>query len=525
MPASSLNQTRPRLPRLLIAVGVAVTAVLCGCAAVTVMDLRDKAWEQANIGAETLLESLTRTLARDFELYGLSLQAVAERLRNPILEGVSDEVRHLGLFDHAATASGYGAIFVLDAQGEAFLDSAFPIPRRLNGADRAYFLVQRERDVGLYVGRPWRTRVSGREMIPVSRRFTYADGAFAGVVVGAIELAHFETVFARLNRNLNLRITVLFEDGAGVPGGQAPAQYPSADPLDAGTVAALARSGHVALVAPAAGGETLHIARAVGTLPMRVVVSVPTRTIDAAWRGRAMAIIAIVGTLAIALLCLLRLLGRELQRRGAAEAELAVLVLTDALTGIPNRRHFDHDLSEMERSVPRDRIALAMIDVDRFKAFNDRYGHPAGDEVLRAVGAELALCATAAGASAYRIGGEEFAILLDGLDERGAADLARACRRRIEALALPHALNAGGVVTVSIGLMHAGRHPSATQAEWLKRADAALYEAKHGGRNQVRVSGDPEATAGPARGAHVRVTEGAREPAPNQAPRAFRAAR
>ncbi len=64
----------------------------------TVIDLRDKAREQANISAETLLESLTRTLERDFELYGLSLQAVAERLRNPALEGVSDEVRHLGLF-------------------------------------------------------------------------------------------------------------------------------------------------------------------------------------------------------------------------------------------------------------------------------------------------------------------------------------------------------------------------------------------------------------------------------------------
>ena len=103
-----------------------------------------------------MLESLTRTLARDFELYDLSLQAVAERLRNPILESVSPEVRHLALFDRAATGSGYGAIFVLDAQGDAFLDSGSLIPRRLNGSDRAYFQIQRDRDVGLYVGRPWR---------------------------------------------------------------------------------------------------------------------------------------------------------------------------------------------------------------------------------------------------------------------------------------------------------------------------------------------------------------------------------
>ncbi len=94
-----------------------------------------------------------------------------------------------------------------------------------------------------------------------------------------------------------------------------------------------------------------------------------------------------------------------------------------------------------------------MIDVDRFKAFNDRYGHPAGDQILRAVGAELALCAARRRGERLSVGGEEFAILFPDIDAAGALRVAHACRRRIEALALPHALNAGGVVTVSIGLM------------------------------------------------------------------------
>ncbi|MGU3467041.1 diguanylate cyclase domain-containing protein [Methylobacterium sp. C33D] len=487
MPFARQKLVRAPSPRLLIAAGVAVTVVLCGCAGLAVAGLRKTAWQQANIGAETLLDSLTRTLTRDFELYDLSLQAVADRLRDPILEGVSPQVRHLALFDRAATASGYGAIFVLDAQGDAFIDSGSLVPRRLNGADRVYFQVQRGRDAGLYVGRPWRTRVSGREMIPLSRRFAYADGTFAGVVVGAIELAYFEAVFARLNRNLNLKITVLFDDSQSNGDGQVPVQYPAADPLDRQTLAAIAKAEHISLIAPLAGAEALHLAHRVGTLPMHVVVSVPLSTIASAWHARATAIVLIVGTLALALLCLLQLLRSELQRRAAAEAELAALALTDALTGIPNRRHFDQRLAELERATSRARFALALIDVDRFKAFNDHSGHPAGDRVLKAVGAELELCAAAAGGIAFRVGGEEFAIVLVGVDKARALEVARCCRRSIAALALPHELSPLGIVTVSVGLLYADRQFVATQAEWLSLADAALYEAKRGGRDQVRM--------------------------------------
>jgi diguanylate cyclase (GGDEF)-like protein len=486
MPRVHQKRDRIRSPRFLIAAGLAVTIVLCGCAGLAIVSLRNAAWQQAKIGAETLLDSMTRTLTRDFELYDLSLQAVADRLRDPILEGVSPQVRHLALFDRAATASGYGAIFVLDAQGDAFIDSGSLVPRRLNGADRVYFQVQRNRDAGLYVGRPWRTRVSGREMIPLSRRFSYADGAFAGVVVGAIELAYFEAVFARLNRNLNLKITVLFDDSLSTGGGQPPVQYPAADPLDRQTLSVIAEADHITLISSSAGAEALHVAHRVGTLPMHVVVSVPLSTIGSAWHARATAIVLIVGTLAIALLCLLQLLRSELRRRAVAEAELAALALTDALTGIPNRRHFDRKLAELERASSRERCALALIDVDRFKAFNDYSGHPAGDLVLKAVGAELAMCAARAGGIAFRIGGEEFAVVLTGVEEAHALNVARDCRGSIEALALPHALSPLGIVTVSVGLLYADRRSATTQTEWLSLADAALYEAKRGGRNQVR---------------------------------------
>ncbi|PJI55573.1 hypothetical protein CTI14_03615 [Methylobacterium radiotolerans] len=487
MPPVRQNRVLAASPRLLIAAGVAVTAVLCGCAGLAVAGLRKTAWQQANIGAETLLDSLTRTLTRDFELYDLSLQAVAERLRNPILEGVSPQVRHLALFDRAATASGYGAIFVLDAQGNAFIDSGSLVPRRLNGADRVYFQVQRDRDAGLYVGRPWRTRVSGREMIPLSRRFSYADGAFAGVVVGAIELAYFEAVFARLNRNLNLKITVLFEDSSSAGGGQIPVQYPAADPLDRQTLSAIAKADHISLISPpcrcggpargSSGGDAADARRRVDPAQHdRFGVARPSNSDRPDCRHTRYRAAVPSPTAA-----------HRVATAAAAEAELAALALTDALTGIPNRRHFDQRLAELEGGTSRERFALALIDVDRFKAFNDHSGHPAGDRVLRTVGAELALCAASAGGIAFRIGGEEFAIVLIGIDKTRALDVARSCRRSIEALALPHELSPLGIVTVSVGLLYADRQSVATQAEWLSFADAALYEAKRRGRNQARM--------------------------------------
>ncbi|MGH1589625.1 diguanylate cyclase [Methylobacterium phyllosphaerae] len=90
-------------------------------------------------------------------------------------------------------------------------------------------------------------------------------------------------------------------------------------------------------------------------------------------------------------------------------------------------------------------------------------------------------------------------MLLDDVDEARALAVAHTCRRAIEAMALPHAQSPMGIVTVSIGLMHTSRYPSATRAEWLDRADAALYEAKRAGRNQVRATGDVDPSRGPSR--------------------------
>jgi diguanylate cyclase (GGDEF)-like protein len=130
-----------------------------------------------------------------------------------------------------------------------------------------------------------------------------------------------------------------------------------------------------------------------------------------------------------------------------------------------------------------------MIDVDHFKTYNDRYGHPAGDECLRQVAHLLQRHAKRPGDLVARYGGEEFAMLLVNTDSAGARRVAEEVRVALVAMALPHHGNPAGIVTVSIGL-HAeevGDGPLAG-AVLVDRADHALYAAKAAGRNTVRQS-------------------------------------
>ncbi|WP_019995975.1 diguanylate cyclase domain-containing protein [Aureimonas ureilytica] len=162
----------------------------------------------------------------------------------------------------------------------------------------------------------------------------------------------------------------------------------------------------------------------------------------------------------------------------AAHAELTDLAHTDPLTGLANRRRFDEALVGARAS---QRCAVLMMDVDRFKMFNDRYGHPAGDACLREVAAAIRL-AVPGQALAARIGGEEFAVLLPAHDLAAAEIVAERIRAGVEARALTHEGNEanGGVVTVSVGC--AERNEAGT---WVEDADQMLYEAKRTGRNRV----------------------------------------
>ena len=183
-------------------------------------------------------------------------------------------------------------------------------------------------------------------------------------------------------------------------------------------------------------------------------------------------------------------------RVSAANRHLERLSLTDQLTQLPNRRAFEANFAVEWRRAEREMlpISLLMIDVDRFKCFNDRFGHPAGDRCLRLVADTLGLLARRPLDLAARVGGEEFILLLPNTDAMGAAWMGERVRGAIAALAIANPGMAPGIVTVSVGVATDYPCSGGSNADGLiDRADAALYEAKRGGRNHVHISqGGPD---------------------------------
>lgn len=165
---------------------------------------------------------------------------------------------------------------------------------------------------------------------------------------------------------------------------------------------------------------------------------------------------------------------------------LEQLSMQDGLTGIANRRCFDQALERAWLHSKRsgDTLALAMIDVDHFKAYNDQYGHAAGDEALKQVAFVLSSAMKRPYDLAARYGGEEFVLLLPGIDQVHA--VLEQLRTAIMALDIAHSQStAADVLTISCGALVKSASDGVALAELLQRADAALYEAKHQGRNRV----------------------------------------
>jgi diguanylate cyclase (GGDEF)-like protein len=164
------------------------------------------------------------------------------------------------------------------------------------------------------------------------------------------------------------------------------------------------------------------------------------------------------------------------------------LGLIDPLTNISNRRCFDERLAVEWRRVTRDKqpIAFMMMDVDKFKTYNDTYGHPQGDTLLRTIAKIFNSAARRPGDLASRLGGEEFGVLLPGTGLEGALEVAEEIRSHVEAARIP---TADGktitTVTISIGVTVREPFDEVSPEDFISRADTNLYKAKETGRNRV----------------------------------------
>jgi diguanylate cyclase (GGDEF)-like protein len=178
----------------------------------------------------------------------------------------------------------------------------------------------------------------------------------------------------------------------------------------------------------------------------------------------------------------------ELKRYRDSLRELSTL---DGLTGIANRRKFDESLEYEWRCARRKQIpiSLLMMDIDFFKAYNDHYGHLAGDDCLKRVARILCEVARRPADLPARYGGEEFALLLPETDAQGAMLVAKRFQEMIENQNIPHAFSSlAGHVTLSLGVATTIPLDSQLSSYLIKSADESLYMAKQGGRNRIEVN-------------------------------------
>ncbi|WP_433996136.1 sensor domain-containing diguanylate cyclase [Bradyrhizobium lablabi] len=482
----NMTKRRWRLSgKLLIASSVATVIGFSAVCASVMLDMRRSEEELARQTLENLAAGIEADISRNLELYDLSLRAVASNLVMPEIEHVSKEIRHLILFDHAASARHFGAIQVFDADGKLTIDASTLDPLPESRSDEEYFAVHRTNpDIGLFVSKPMLHR--GAFSIVLSRRISDAHGGFVGVVAGAIRFSYFHELFERLNLAPDDTITVLRRDRTiimrkpfdldVIGKNLATVRSWSADNLKAG--------GSYAGKGPVDAIPRLYVRRS-GDGPLFVVVGKPTEAILRMWRREAIRIGAIMLGLISFVLATTFFLAREISRRASAEDKLEELATTDSLTGLKNRRKFDAEIDTEWRRAARQNtpLALLMIDADHFKAYNDTYGHQAGDQVL--VG--IAICITdtvrRAGDCAARYGGEEFSVLLPGCAAADALRVAETIRLKVMQWSEGPTVN-----TVSIGIASLTPAPSMDWSLLLEAADKALYAAKAGGRNRSVVA-------------------------------------
>jgi diguanylate cyclase (GGDEF)-like protein len=479
------------LPRTWIALGVLAPVGMLVVSGLMLLDLRRDAWDKADQTSRNLLQVVERDIARNIEIIDLTLQAVVDNLRAPGVAEATPQLRQLILFDRAATARDLGAMLVVDENGDSVADAAGWPARQANYADRAYFQAHRaDRHLGLHISKPVVSRLLGTPVVVLSRRIDKPDGSFGGIVSGSLKLSYFGRLLDQIGLGRDGAINLYLRDGTRLM------RYPHGE-ADIGINISgtpnferfvRERGGSFVGTSVRDGIERHYAFARVGDWPLVLNVALSTREIEAAWRAKALVITVIVVVLCGLTSLLSLLYGRDLRRRALMQAELARLSRTDVLTGLPNRRRFEQVLDRAWRRAGRTGrpLALLAVDADHFKRCNDRYGHAVGDEVLRRLARCLSTSVHRPDDLVARIGGEEFVVLLPGTDADGALRIAGRIHDAVATLGVPSAGIAAGTVTVSIGLAIG---PAADETAWsdlYRRADAALYAAKHAGRNCTR---------------------------------------
>jgi diguanylate cyclase (GGDEF)-like protein len=507
--SASYRQPNPSGP-----VFLAATFVVAVCLSIVAIEAwrsitaRRIQMEESESSATNLSRSLAQHATDAFKQADAVLLAIVDHLNADGINPGSIARVHGLLVTEVAELPQLQRLSLIDAQGNWMITD---LPKFAGGDDhltREYFQYHNTHaDLTPHLGPPIRSRTTNQWIVTISRRFNDANGEFAGIALASIDLDYFNRYYGQFDIGRRGAIVLAMNDGlvmdrrpykednigTSMAGGPLFTQYVSQRSQGTATV-----------VSTVDGIERINAFIKLQEYPAFVVVAFSTDEILQVWVDDALT----HGFGALVLIGVLALIGSRLvmqiRQRVRAEADLLqsqvalqelnarldALAHQDALTGLDNRRELDRVMDqEVKRAARHDGVvALLMIDVDRFKSYNDAYGHPMGDECLRVIAAAITQGIRRPGDTAARFGGEEFAVLLPGTNDIGAINIADKMRDALRMSAVPHASNAGGIVTVSIGIgvLFAG-DIDASAGQLLRHADEALYLAKERGRDRVEV--------------------------------------
>ena len=471
-------------------------------------------YRQASINAENIVSNLARATAQHAEDAIRQVDAItavlAERLEGDGFDHLDRPRLHALLAQQKTIMPQLHGLFVYGPDGSWIVTDQASIPAKANNADRDYFAYhQTHTDREVRIGSVVRSRSTGDLIIPISRRLENRDGSFAGVLLGTIKVDWFVRYYGDFKIDERGALVLAKRDGTIL------VRRPFVEHVVGHSLANSevfrhhlphASEGLVEAVAVVDGTPRLYAYRALARYPLVVEAGLSRESIIAPWRHD------VIKSAAILLLLLVGLSGfgwvvlRQLRERIAIERALhqahqtlRSLALTDSLTGLGNRRRLDAVLDAEIRRARRlgHAVALVMIDLDFFKLYNDRYGHPEGDQCLRRFAELLQQVLKRPADLAVRYGGEEFTVLLPDTDVKGAEQVVDEILQLLRRLMIEHAGSPLGLVSASAGI--AVGHPAvdaSSPESLMSAADGALYQAKRQGRDGYAVADRMAMSAG-----------------------------
>ncbi len=435
------------------------------------------------------------------------LLGLEERLQHGSLSAGEQQRLQTLIRDQARSYPEIHGAFVFDASGlQTF--SSLEHTAGGNFAERDYFQYHRDNpDPALHIAPPIRSRTTGEEIITVSQRLNDARGQFNGLVLVTLRVQAFLRVYRTLHLGTNPLVCLIHKDGWLLIRQPAQDRYAGKNISTAPTAVAYdevrqgMQSGSAIYTTPMDGVRRIVGFSASQTLPIYLIVGLDEAEAFREWRQTALTSLAVaLGPLLLIILLGWKTIASIYQRHQAEDSlrqahqrlmemnhSLEILAAQDALTGLANRRQLDRVLQHyfQQAVLLQTPLSFILMDIDDFKAYNDTYGHPAGDQALRQISQKIRGCLHRHADIPARYGGEELAVILPATSLQGALKVAENIRQAVLGLNLENRQTPSGLLTLSLGVACCTPGLADSPQRLVAQADAALYQAKAAGKNQV----------------------------------------